>query len=249
MISLAIPAFNHQNLLDITLRTISWQRDELDEVIVVDDGSDPLLRVPSWVRLVRIDRPPSSRGPGAARNKCFEEIHSEYAMTIDSSVLLPPGTIKALKQAITYLSLPRYHMEPDPPELIITLYAKFLSKVENPQNIEEMEEIYQEHKNIPMTPRYFHCDHTGVVMKKEVFDLIGGYDAESFPAWGLEGQDFNRRAGEEHGLHLISFIPRGIEELLYILHNPHDGVRDKVKRDKQFFDKWGEYYQGNICGG
>jgi mycofactocin system glycosyltransferase len=63
------------------------------DVLVVDDGSDPPVRVPDGVRLVRL---PESLGPGAARNAGAREGRGELIAFIDSDCVAEPAWLERL---------------------------------------------------------------------------------------------------------------------------------------------------------
>lgn len=237
MITVAIPAYGNQDLLDITLRTIGWQDYKFD-TLVIDDGSDPPLIVPDWVRLHRIDRLASHRSAATARNKCFELAETEWVFAIDSSILLGKGLLKALMFAVEFLGDVLPEDNPIQMGTIITLHARFVEERMDPQDEVEMERLYQDHLFTDKRPVVRCNDHTAVLMKRSTWETVGGYDEENFKAWGLEGQDFGHRA-EDAGFCHLSFIPRRPNELLYVLHNPHDAPRDKDIRNQEWIDKWG----------
>ncbi len=87
-ISVIIPAYNRAELLPATLRSLLGQTLPADEIIVVDDGStDRTAEVAeSFGPRVRVIRQENS-GPGAARNRGFQESRGEFIHFFDSDDL------------------------------------------------------------------------------------------------------------------------------------------------------------------
>src|SRR6185369_17232654 len=108
-VSVVIPAFNHQDLLDRSLATWEPQRDEAHEVIVVDDGSENPLTVPSWVTLYRFDHDGVHRGSSRAKNKGAEIATGDYLCFADSDILHMPDALISLKR-----SMAQWESEGDP---------------------------------------------------------------------------------------------------------------------------------------
>ncbi|MGA4987694.1 glycosyltransferase family 2 protein [Nonomuraea bangladeshensis] len=110
-VSVIIPAYGAQHKLDLVLRGLARQTypAELTEIIVVDNGSSPPLRLPgdSAARLIRCDRP----GRAAARNAGLAEATGDVIHWLDSDVVLTPGAIEAHMRwhhAAPYLSVTGY---------------------------------------------------------------------------------------------------------------------------------------------
>jgi len=251
MITVAIPAYGHQELLDITLRVLRWQKGSFD-TLVVDDGSPTPLVVPDWVRLIRTERGPYSqdghRSASYARNVCFRESATDYVLAMDSTILLAPGTIEALLRNVEFLEEHPYDDgKPEPDQFLITLHTAFIEERMDPQDMTDMEILYRTH----MLSKGFDqacADHTVVFMKRELWLRNGGYDTVHFKSWGLEGQDFTMRALRDWNVAHLSTQPRKPGELLYAIHNPHDAPRDTMTRDAEFAAKWGEPYDGHLSG-
>ena len=89
-----IPTRNRHRLLAELLRGISAQDlgRELFEIIVVDDGSDPVVQVPSGVRLIRNPR----RGLNAARNVGARAALSKLVCFVDDDVAVPREWLREL---------------------------------------------------------------------------------------------------------------------------------------------------------
>ena len=83
-VSAVIPCKDRPRLLDRALESISRQTVLPDEVILVDDGSEPPISVPTRypvpLKVVRQD----NRGPAAARNRGVAEASGEWIALLDS---------------------------------------------------------------------------------------------------------------------------------------------------------------------
>ncbi|MEV4475074.1 glycosyltransferase [Nonomuraea sp. NPDC049504] len=132
-VSVVVPAYGGQDKLDLVLAALARQTypAELIEVIVVDNGSEPPLRLPAerpeLTRLVRCERP----GRAAARNAGLGAATGEVIHWLDSDVLLTPGAIEAHMRwhhAAPYLVVTgylRFTEAPVPAELPSDLEAAF----------------------------------------------------------------------------------------------------------------------------
>lgn len=96
-VSVVIPAYGGQEKLDLVLAGLARQTypADLTEVIVVDNGSEPPLRLPDDrpqdTRIVRCDTP----GRGHARNAGLAEAKGDVIHWLDSDVVPTPGSLTA----------------------------------------------------------------------------------------------------------------------------------------------------------
>ncbi|TDE56863.1 glycosyltransferase [Nonomuraea mesophila] len=94
-VSVVIPAYGGQDKLDLVLQGLARQSypAELTEIIVVDNGTSPPLRLPggTGARLVVCDKP----GRAAARNAGLAQATGDVIHWLDSDVVLTPGAIEA----------------------------------------------------------------------------------------------------------------------------------------------------------
>ncbi|SDH11709.1 glycosyltransferase family 2 protein [Nonomuraea jiangxiensis] len=110
-VSVIIPAYGAQEKLDLVLQGLARQTypAELTEVIVVDNGSSPPLRLPEGAaaRLVVCERP----GRASARNAGLAKATGDVIHWLDSDVVLTPGALEAHMRwhhAAPYLSVTSY---------------------------------------------------------------------------------------------------------------------------------------------
>jgi glycosyltransferase involved in cell wall biosynthesis len=96
-VSVIVPAYGGQDKLDLVLAGLARQTypAELTEVVVVDNGSTPPLRLPAerppGTRLVRCDTP----GRASARNAGLAEATGDVIHWLDSDVVPTPGAVRA----------------------------------------------------------------------------------------------------------------------------------------------------------
>ncbi|MFI7464237.1 glycosyltransferase [Nonomuraea sp. NPDC049646] len=138
-VSVIIPAFGGQDKLDLVLAALARQTypAALTEVIVVDNGSVPPLRLPDvrpeGARLIVCDRP----GRANARNAGLAEATGDVIHWLDSDVVLTPGAIEAHM---------RWHHTA--PYLVVTGYIRFTGAelpAELPADLEEHFEPAEPH--------------------------------------------------------------------------------------------------------
>jgi glycosyltransferase involved in cell wall biosynthesis len=92
-VSVVIPTHNRSDWLQLTLRSVLWQRDVSLEAIVVDDGStDGTADVVAGMRdpRVRLLRHDTPRGVSASRNHGVEEAAGEWVAFVDDDDLWAP---------------------------------------------------------------------------------------------------------------------------------------------------------------
>ncbi|MGW0802396.1 glycosyltransferase [Nonomuraea sp. NPDC002799] len=110
-VSVIIPAYGAQDKLDLVLQGLARQTypAALTEIIVVDNGSSPPLRLPEGTaaRLIHCDRP----GRAAARNAGLAQATGDVIHWLDSDVVLTSGAVEAHMRwhhAAPYLSVTGY---------------------------------------------------------------------------------------------------------------------------------------------
>lgn len=85
-VSVVIPHYNQNQLVERCIASVACQLDEQDEIIIVDDHSSaPLtIDVDAWAPAVRIITLPKNHGPGAARNIGAEQANNQYVAFLDA---------------------------------------------------------------------------------------------------------------------------------------------------------------------
>lgn len=98
-ISVIIPVYNHQQALEQCLQSLLQQRFQDFEVIVVDDGSEVPVQLPTWskdflypVILIRQD----NGGAPRARNRGFDESIGEFVIFSDADIVWEKDAIEKM---------------------------------------------------------------------------------------------------------------------------------------------------------
>lgn len=241
-VSIVIPAFNQQELLLRSLETWFPQRREFHECIVVDDGSKERLHVPSWAQIARIEREPVPRGSSAAKNHGAALASGDTLIFADSDILHMPDAVMSLKHVLS-----KWEDEGEPDVLLdvfrISLPEGFPER--RTRNVEGMV------KRLRTAGLLFDDDLTKSnccweqncgMIRKELFERVGGYDAEAFQSWGFNNHDLCARVYLAGG-RVSSAIPRVLTgKRLFCFHIWHEATREREQADKEFAAKWGEPY-------
>lgn len=106
-VSIIIPTYNRQRLLEKTLRSLfnqSFPKDHY-EIVIVDDGStdetEEMVKNLSLISPVKIKYfKQENKGPGSARNKGASNADGEILIFCDSDIIYDPGYLKNLVRPI-----------------------------------------------------------------------------------------------------------------------------------------------------
>lgn len=241
-VSMVIPAFNEQRLLLRSLLTIEPQKDELHECIVVDDGSEPPLKVPSWVTLQRITRPMEHRGSSAAKNVGATFATGDWLLFADSDFLHQSDAIASIKEAAAFfaehysrkliVNTLRFEIPKDYPEFNVHRLDEYLELAQREGFILDLDlknpKVRSWEQNFSMIPRDF-------------FWAIGGYDADTFRSWGFNNHDLCLRVIQAGGYVTSTVRRRTNGKRLICVHQYHDnGVSNRDQANKEFASKWGQ---------
>ena len=99
-ISILIPAYNEEKVIDKTINALLKSNYTNYEIIVIDDGSTDKTTeivkeyIHSYPQIRLLSKP--NGGKHFALNLGFNEAHSEYVITIDADTILLPNTIRNL---------------------------------------------------------------------------------------------------------------------------------------------------------
>lgn len=236
-VSVIIPCFGRQEMLDACLKTLLNQTRKADEIIVVDDGSDLAIRVPDGVRYLRIEREPGYRGSSAAKNRGAKMATSEWLAFSDNDIIHLPDALESVMKVaeagpenalynVFSITIPEAIKFRDPEEIVYLMDHRTFDRLGT--------------KGILSTEQ-----HLGVI-RKDYFNSLGGYDEEVFKNWGLNNQDLCLRIRNSGGL-VSSNIYRNNGRLLHCFHPddpPNDVYHVNAIRDAEFSSKWGKQYGG-----
>lgn len=101
LISIIIPVFNRADIFVRSLQTALAQDYQNTEIIVVDDGSEPMIVLPTEVGVNKIQlfRQPNQGAP-AARNFGFSKSQGEYIIFWDADLIARPDFLTKLLRAL-----------------------------------------------------------------------------------------------------------------------------------------------------
>jgi len=246
-ISIVMPAFNNQKMLDRSLATLKAQvqRHAL-ECIIVDDGSKLPLVAPYWCRLLRIERPPVGRGSSAAKNYGAKHANGDTLVFIDSDILCLKDTLLALQRQMYACD------ELGEDKVLLNVMRVSLPEGYPVMRMRNLEVLLRKCRtagilcNEKMDMSAICWEQNVGMIRKSFFDSLGGYDSSTFRNWGMNNQDLDIRVYKAGG-HVSSFIRRTInQKRLYCFHPWHLSQRSKWHADKEFSSKWGEPFSQEL---
>ncbi|MFD1115366.1 glycosyltransferase, partial [Sphaerisporangium aureirubrum] len=192
-VSVVIPAYGHQDRLDLTLASLAAQTypAELMEVIVVDDGSRPALRLPAI-------RPPGTRlmtapddgwGASHALNTGAGAASGDVVQRLDADMVICREHIEALM---------RWHHLTDQ---VVTIGGKVFAEEPplTPERVRdavaagELDALFDMSRAVPSSTEatirrldglrasknpYHVCTGPTVSFRRELFHRVGGFDPE-----------------------------------------------------------------------
>ncbi|MDY0987398.1 putative glycosyltransferase EpsH [Flavobacterium sp. ACN2] len=161
-ISAVVPIYNSQKTIAKCLESILSQTENVNEIIIVDDGSvdrsvaiaNEVLKSVHGIMIVLVEQ--ENAGPSAARNKGVSLATSSHIAFLDSDDIWSPDHIRNVKE---------FFQENDSFKIVATKYLG--------APISYVGEIFLKkmlYKNYFLTP----C----VVLKKDVFFEVGGFNEE-----------------------------------------------------------------------
>jgi len=241
-VSVVIPAFTDQETIERTVTQLEREPNAIHEVIVVDDGSHPPLRLPGWVIPIRIDREPYQRTAGVARNLGARRATGDTLLFCDASIYFPEDAVASMIQGYEIAKITT-------PDEIVMLTARYIGlpdgAVWNP--CDDFKDQFDA-KSIPYNDEFalVNVDHQFAMIYRHDFWKLGGYDTKHFVNWGLECQDLTTRIAQVNGN--VSSTVRRIKDnsRLYVVHEYHEGARDEDLREKEFVAKWGEKFSRDL---
>lgn len=264
LLSVVVPAFNDQAVLDKSLSTLLNQTIPPWEIIVVDDGSEVPLTVPAGVKLIRIERDSTYRGSSEAKNRGAAEATGDWLAFTDDDILHMPDAVE---------SVLNYIKQSGREDILVTVFSlgvpEGLLELSGwkPGDSESMECLLTSFRDL--NKLYTTTDTDGVVpsrgtglvvglvldveqaivvsseqhfgvINKGFFDSLGCYDSQTFKAWGFNNQDLCLRVVRNGG-RIVSNVIRPSGEVLHCFHSrvtDHDPSEAKV----DFHFKYGEKY-------
>lgn len=239
-VSVIIPAFGNNDMLLQSLDTWAKQTVKPDQIVVVDDGSDPPLTVPKGIELVRIERDMQHRGSSAAKNLGASHAIGNYLVFADDTMLVVPETVESLLDTfadfaksgkwavllnVTRIGLDRRYTPEETKDM-----RAFLRQARTDLGVAAFESLGDS--------RFTYEQCVGAI-PASVFWGVGGYDDKGLPSWGYNNHDLTLRVAQKGG-HVTSWIRRsGSSYKLICFHNWHDAPANQDVAKAEFKAKWG----------
>ncbi|MBC2601117.1 glycosyltransferase [Puniceicoccus vermicola] len=99
-ISIIIPCFNHGQYLEEAVESVRQQLVPVEEIVIVDDGSDDPETLRVLEKVAKIDRvtvlSQENAGPAAARNLAIREVRTPFVASLDADDRLLPDFVEKL---------------------------------------------------------------------------------------------------------------------------------------------------------
>jgi len=164
-VSVVMPAYNLADRISWTLETLAAHDYPVLEIIVVDDGSQDataqVVRQHPGVRLISHSR---NLGAASARNSGVRAASHELIYLMDADCVVQPGTIAKLVRRL--LANPRHGV----------VSGSYLSNKSNLANkVYDVAERYRDYA--PGTRSYPYTTVSNAMMRKSLFDRVGGFGA------------------------------------------------------------------------
>jgi glycosyltransferase involved in cell wall biosynthesis len=261
-ISVIIPCYNGQEVLEKSLSTLLNQTVPAHEIIVVDDGSDDPVTVPDGVRLIRIERSDGYRGSSAAKNLGARRATGDWLAFTDDDILHMPDAIECVTGRIQDIE----------DDTLITIFSLgvpdgLLSMIDwksgDSESMECLLDSFRKqrklygngkdgvvpNKNVgritgllldTQEPLLVSSEQHFGVISKRFFNVIKGYDADTFKSWGFNNQDLCLSV-LRHGGWIVSNVTRSTGEILHCFHARTTDHDPTIAKD-EFFAKYGKRY-------
>jgi glycosyltransferase involved in cell wall biosynthesis len=162
-VSVVISCFNYGRYLAAAISSVKNQEGGAARVIVVDDGS---TEETTKISLGKIERDPdvklvrqANAGASAARNTGLRLVSTPYAMVLDADDLLPPNAIRMLRAVL----------DADPRVGYAYGHIQFFGNWSGVMRMPNFD---------PWRLLFRHIVGPTALMRREVIDATGGYDAE-----------------------------------------------------------------------
>lgn len=189
-LSVIVPMYNAEKLIERCLAPLLAMlgRDEIDEIIVVNDGSTDrsaeVVRQYASVHLIAME---AQGGPGAARNRGAPAAQGDYLWFVDSDVIVADNAARVLCETLARTR----------PAAVIGSYDdqpganNFLSQYKN------LVHHYYHHRGKDRASTFW--AGCGAV-QRSLFLQLGGFDAERYRYPSIEDIELGYRIGDAGGI-------------------------------------------------
>jgi len=100
-VSLYIPCYNVEGFIKECLESIFRQTYPIDEILIIDDGSNDRTAEIASRYPVRIIKHKENKGLAASRNTAFKEARNEFVASVDADCVLRPDWLEQLIKNFT----------------------------------------------------------------------------------------------------------------------------------------------------
>ncbi|MFB0613898.1 glycosyltransferase family 2 protein [Aurantiacibacter poecillastricola] len=218
LISVVIPAYNRQETILRSVQSVLAQDYPALEVIVVDDGSTDntveLLDSIESDRLRVVEQ--SNAGPGAARNRGIKEARGDYIALLDSDDEWLPGKLRA-----------QWNVMRQGHDRLGMVFTGIESVEGAGVRRSTVPSVSSRAHKVLLARNVLHGGATTGLLKREVFDVVGGFD-ESLEA--IEDYEFWLRASRFFD---IATVPRDLAR--YFDDDPAEREGQTFRVSRAFF--------------
>lgn len=223
--SVIVPAHDDQDSLNRTVGSLLAQTLKAHEIIVVDDGSDVPLTVPSGVSLIRLERERGERGSSAAKNAGADAATGDWLVFSDDDIIHYADALESVSAKIGLI---------DRNDVLINVFSVTPGKT-----IDRAAE-----KAVKDGRRVFSEQHMGII-RRDYFMRLGRYDDVTFLGWGYNNQDLSLRVVKSGGLVTSNVTRISNGELLHCVHT-RPSIHDSVQAKSDFFGKYGKLFSSSM---
>lgn len=186
-LSVVIPVKNGEHDLGCCLRRLRSSTWTDFEVIVVDDGSTDQSGELASVMGARVIRLEPTRGPALARNEGVKHALAPWIFFLDADVAVHPET---LEKAVRHLES---HVE------VVALFGSYDAQPSARGLVSQYRNLLHHHVHQTgefdsdnLRPARSFWTGCGIV-RRDIFDLLGGFDPELYPRPAIEDIEFGYR--------------------------------------------------------
>ena len=172
-VSVVIPVFNRQQVIERTIDSVLAQNWPDFEIVLVDDGSDPPLRLPDKYQgetKLRIVKHPHNMGAGPARNTGVANARHDIIAFLDSDDVWRPDKLRS--QIETFLTLTA---RPNSTNIAVACGFELRSAVR--ESKKDLIPIPSD-RVVDFAGGCWFCPGSTIMLSRETFENVGGYDPE-----------------------------------------------------------------------
>lgn len=101
LLTVLVPAFNEEESIADTIKSLQGQTVPIHEIVVIDDGSsDGTADIARSLGVIVIAPPMNTGSKAGAQNFALENVETEFTMAIDADTVLAPDAVEKLLAAL-----------------------------------------------------------------------------------------------------------------------------------------------------